>query len=318
MSKDLSEKEIEAKALKDAIAFYEKSKANVSKDNTQAPTQAHIPNPIIPDSAQMPQMGNFNPTDMQKEMSTETDPDLIMTYEIVPLPSEGKFYADGLKEVKMEYLTSRDEDLLTTPSFIEDGSVIDRLLDRKIVDKNVDSRKLLAGDRSALILFLRTSSYGNIYKVSVPDPRNSNIFEADVDLLKLKYKKIGELPDAAGEFVVEIPMRKKIVKFRLLTTGEEDQVLRNAEARKETYGEEFSEFSTMRLKASITEINGNRDRSYIDRFVDAMPALDAYTIRKKLLTVSPDVEMKYEFKAHDGYKFTAPLSMGLDFFFPSH
>lgn len=313
MSKELSEKELEAKAIKDAVDFYNKNKGKTPENTDQPVAQPHIPEQV-----QMPVVDNFNPNDIQTKMSTETDPDLIMTYEIVKLPSEGKFYPDGLKEVKIEYLTSRDEDLLTTPSFIEDGSVLDRLLERKIVDKNINPRTLLAGDRSALILFLRTSSYGNIYKVSVPDPRNGKTFEADVDLLKLKYKELGEVPNEAGEFVVETPMRKKIIKVRLLTAGEEKQILNNAEARQEAYGEEFSEFSTMRLKASITEITGNRDRSYIERFVDVMPALDAYTIRKKLLDVAPDVEMKYEFTAPDGYKFHAPLSMGLDFFFPSH
>ena len=68
-------------------------------------------------------------------------------------------------------------------------------------------------------------------------------------------------------------MRKKTVLGRLLTSGEEDQIVKNAEARQEAYGEEYSEYSTMRLKASIMEIGGNRDRSYIDRFVDVMPAL---------------------------------------------
>lgn len=315
MSKELSEEEIGSKAVQDAIAFYNKNKNKMPEEgNVDPQVQAQVPESIA-----MPEMGSpIDANSIQQKMSSETDPDLIMTYEIVPLPSKGKFYADGLKEVKMEYLTSKDEDLLTTPSFIDDGTVIDRLLERKIVDKNINPRNLLAGDRSALILFLRTSSYGNIYKVSVPDPRNGKTFEADVDLLKLKYKEVGEVPNEAGEFVVEIPMRKKIVKVKLLTSGEEEQILRNAEARQEAYGEEFSEFNTMRLKASIVEISGNRERSYIERFVDVMPALDAYTIRKKILEISPDVEMSYEFKAPDGYKFVAPLSMGLDFFFPSH
>ena len=56
---------------------------------------------------------------------------------------------------------------------------------------------------------------------------------------------------------------------------------------------------------------------YIDRFVDAMPALDAFTIRRKILDVAPDVDMAYEFVTKDGYKFTANLTIGVDFFFPS-
>lgn len=318
MSEKLSEKELEQKAIQDAIAFYNKNKGNTPTENKNI-QENNVINNSIPDQIKMPDMSqSYDPNRIESKMSSETDPDLLMSYEIVPLPSKGIFYKNGVKDIKIEYLTSKDEDLLTTPSFIDDGSVIDRLLERKIVDSNINTKDLLSGDKSALILFLRTSSYGNMYKVSVIDPRNGNPFEAEVDLLKLKYKEVKELPDSMGEFSVEIPMRKKNVKFRLLTSGEEEIVLKNSEARKEVYSEEFSQYSTMRLKAAITEINDNRNRVYIEKFVDVMPALDAYTIRRKILDVSPDVEMSYEFKTHDGYKFKAPLSMGIDFFFPSH
>lgn len=308
---ELSDKELEKMAMKNAMDEYYKAKGI-------EPPVEQAPSPHIPEQINIPsQTLNYNAENLQNQIQTENDPDLLMTYEVVSLPSKGLFYPDGLKEVKIEYLTSRDEDLLTTPSFIEDGTVLDKLLERKIVDKNINPKNLLSGDRSALILFLRTSSYGNMYKVSVPDPRNGKSFEQEVDLLTLKYKEVNEKPNAAGEFVVEIPMRKKKVSIKLLTSGVEDNIFKQAEARKEAYGEDVSEFNTMRLKASIMEIGGNRDRSYIERFVDVMPALDAFTIRKKILDVSPEVEMKYQFTAPDGYKFEAPLSMGIDFFFPN-
>ncbi len=315
----LTDKELEAQAVKNAMAEYYKAKGTETPKDDSVPLVENIsPTPHIPEQINVPtQSLNYNSEYIQNQVQTENDPDLLMTYEVVLLPSKGLFYADGLKEVKIEYLTSRDEDLLTTPSFIEDGTVLDKLLARKIVDKNINPKNLLSGDRSALILFLRTSSYGNKYKVSVPDPRSGKSFEEEVDLLKLTYKEVTEKPNKGGEFVLEIPMRKKIVNIKLLTSGEEDIIFKNAEARMEAYQEEVSEFNTMRLKASITEINGKRERSYIDRFVDVMPALDAFTIRRKLLDVSPEVEMKYKFTAPDGYKFEAPLSMGIDFFFPS-
>jgi hypothetical protein len=73
----------------------------------------------------------------------------------------------------------------------------------------------------------------------------------------------------------------------------------------------------MKLKAHVVAINEKTDRLYIDKFIDAMPAMDALTIRRKILEVSPDVDMAYEFVAKDGYKFIAYLSVGIDFFFPS-
>ena len=266
---------------------------------------------------QIPRMPQFNPADFEKTMSKETDPDLMTSYEIVKLPSKGMFYQNRVNEVNVEYMTSRDEDLLTTPSLIESGSVIDLLLKRKIKSNNISPEDLLPGDRNAIILFLRTSSYGSDYSVQVNDPRTGMPFKTTVDLTKLRHKEIEEQPDQFGYFQVELPMRKKIATIRLLTSGEDTAIFKRAEAYKEASGAEYSEYSTMKLKASIVAINEKTDRSYIDKFVDAMPALDAVKIRKKLLDVSPDVDMAYEFVTKDGYKFNATLTVGIDFFFPS-
>ena len=281
----------------------------IHTNDGQTPTQV-IPNsvPIIP---------NFNPENFQEVMSKETDPDLMTSYEIIKLPSEGKFYKNGIKEVSVEYMTSKDEDLLTTPSLIENGTVLDILLKRKIKTPNVNPNDLLTGDRSAIILFLRSSSYGAEYAVQVADPRTNALFKTNVNLNKLKYKKVNQKPDENGYFIVELPMRKKIIKFKLLTSGEENILFKKAEAYKDASGEEFSEYSTIKLKAHVVSIDEKTDRTYISKFVDAMPALDALTIRRKIIDVSPDVDMNYKFKTKDGYKFNAELSIGIDFFFPN-
>ena len=63
-------------------------------------------------------------------------------------------------------------------------------------------------------------------------------------------------------------------------------IFNKAKAIQDAYGNDFSEFNTMKLKAHVVAIEGNSDISYIDKFIDVMPALDAYTIRKKILEVS--------------------------------
>ena len=112
-------------------------------------------------------------------------------------------------------------------------------------------------------------------------------------------------------------MRKKVVTFKLLSAGEDNLLSKKAEAIREAYGQEFSEYTTMKLKSHVISINEKADRSYIDKFMDAMPALDALTIRRKIMAVSPDVDMSYEFMAKDGYTFKANLTVGIDFFFPN-
>lgn len=275
-----------------------------------------IPVEVAPDSIPA-SASNFNPDEYQNTMSKETDPDLMMSYEIVKLPSKGLFYKNKVSEVNVEYMTSKDEDLLTTPSLIENGTVLDVLLKRKVKSRDVNIDDLLAGDRNAVILFLRSSSYGAEYSVKVPDPRTNVLFETKVDLSKLRYKKVTKQPDEYGHFTVKIPMRKKTVTFKLLTAGEETMLFKKAEALKDAMSQDFSEYSTLKLKSHIVSINDKTDRAYISKFVDVMPALDALTIRRTILDVSPDVDMDYEFTTKDGYKFNAELSVGIDFFFPS-
>jgi hypothetical protein len=258
-----------------------------------------------------PKMSDYN-----SSSSMETDPDLMISTDIVPLPSKGLFYPNGLKEIEVEYLTSKDEDILTSPALIEKGTVLDVILQRKIKTPiNVD--ELLVGDKNAILMFLRMSSYGSDYTVQVTDPITGKEFNETIDLKKFKFKEITEMPDANGEYSVEIPMRKKLVKFRILTAKEIEYIIKQAEEVQTAYGTDFNEIGTNRLKASVTEIGGKRDKGYINKFIEVMPALDALTIRKKMEKVSPDIDLTYEFTAPSGKKFKAPVQMGIDFFFPS-
>jgi hypothetical protein len=54
------------------------------------------------------------------------------------------------------------------------------------------------------------------------------------------------------------------VLFRLLSIGEDRVLFKKAEAIKEAYNQEISDYNTMKLKTQIVSIEGNTDRSYID------------------------------------------------------
>lgn len=312
-----NENQPKRESISDALKKYKEGTGEQSNEYNypNGVPEKHQPKAPIGDA--VPRPASLSATDYEKLMSKETDPDLMTSYEVVKFPSNGMFYQHHISEVNVEYMTSKDEDLLTTPSLLENGTVLDVLLRRKIKTNGIVVKDLLAGDRNAVLLFLRTSSYGVDYSVQVTDPRSGLPFKTVVDLSKLQYKEMTERPDEHGHFNVQIPMRKKLVKFKLLTVGEEDILFKKAEAVKEAYNQEFNEYNTMKLKSSIISIDGNTDRMYIDKFVDAMPALDAYTIRKKILDVSPDVDMAYEFTTNDGYNFKTNLSIGIDFFFPN-
>lgn len=244
------------------------------------------------------------------------DQDLIVGFDTVKLPSKGVFYRNKVSEVVVEYLTSKDEDILTTPALIENNTLIDVLLKNKIKTKGIEVEEMLGGDKNAILVFLRASSYGKNYDVVVNDPYGGNSFRATVDLTRLKYKEVNVLPDENLLFSVELPMRKKWVKFKLITDNELKRIFKQAETKKDATGQPFLELLSMRLKAAIVSIDGKTDRNYINKFVDAMPALDSLTLRRKIDEVTPDVDYRYEFVSPGGYAFEATISLGVDFFFP--
>ena len=98
--------------------------------------------------------------------------------------------------------------------------VLDIILKEKIRDPEINPDDLLDGDRDAIILFLRSSAYGNMYSVSTTDPETKQSFETKIDLSKIKFKDFTLTGDENGWFDFETPLRKDRIKFRFLTHGD--------------------------------------------------------------------------------------------------
>lgn len=257
-------------------------------------------------------------TNYDKQFSSDQDSDLSIGFDNVKLPSGGKFYRNKQSEIVVEYLTSKDEDILTTPALIENNTLFDVLLKNKIKSKGVDVDELLTGDKNAILMFLRASSYGKDYDVTVVDPFTNREFKSKVDLTRFVYKNVTLEPDENLLFNCELPFRKKLVKFRLLSDSELKKVIKLAENRREASGTAYIEILSMRLKSSIVSVDGNKDRNYINKFVDAMPAGDSLALRRKIEEATPMVDMSYEFTSPAGYTFKTEVSIGYDFFFPKN
>ena len=86
--------------------------------------------------------------------------------EEVTLPSKGLLYPEDslLRKgiIEMKYMTAREEDILSNPNFIENGTVIDKLLESLIVTP-IDYNTLLTGDKDAILVDARVLGYGNEY-----------------------------------------------------------------------------------------------------------------------------------------------------------
>lgn len=141
-------------------------------------------------------------------------------YEWVELPSKGQCYPINSPlrkgKVKVSYLTAMDENIIISEKHIKDGKICDVLLKNKV--EGVNTSELCAGDKDAIVLWLRKTGYRNIYK----NPSTNN----RLDLDKVEYKDFKLIADNNGNFNYYLPNGCKLT-FRYLSYKVEEQLIRH-------------------------------------------------------------------------------------------
>jgi hypothetical protein len=237
-------------------------------------------------------------------------------FDVLELPSKGLLYPGRPSTIKVEYLTAKDENILTSPNLIRSGKVIDYLLENKIRSSEIKVSDMLIGDRNSIMIWLRATGYGEMYPVKMTDPETFEEFETEIDLSKLKTKELTVQPDENNEFEFELPRSKKKIKFKLLTVADESTITKKSESRSKGSGSLVSHALTYRLQTQIKEVDGNRDPNYITRFIDVMPAYDSLKFREYSDEIEPGIDMEVEVEGPSG-TFQSTLTIGLNFFWPN-
>ena len=107
--------------------------------------------------------------------------DPTIAYDVVELPSRGIHYQNKKKSLKVAYLTAADENILSAQNLIATNGVIDELLRRKILDRDIQIEDIVEEDRQAVLIFLRNTAFGPEYKFYLTDPKTEKDFEISVD-----------------------------------------------------------------------------------------------------------------------------------------
>jgi len=174
------------------------------------------------------------------------------------LPSFGLIYpkSSPLRAgvVEMRHMTSYDEDLLANSAYIQDGTVLERLIDSLLLTEGVSATDLSNPDLEALCITARIFSYGKLYPVQVKHPTSLNVLEREIDLSALQAREFKLEPDDNGEFNYTVESTGDVIKFKYLC-------LRDAKSIDPEHP--ISDLVTK----SVQEVNGNRDRSYIDEYI---------------------------------------------------
>jgi hypothetical protein len=238
-----------------------------------------------------------------------------VSHDVVQLPSKGLYYLSKKERVKISYLTAADENILTSMNLLESGEMFDVLLDRKILDKDLRPSEMLDGDRVALLFWLRATGYGAIFPLKLTDPATRQSFEYDIDLTTIQYKENLLDPNEAGECEFVLPISKKIVKFKFLSSGELTKIIKEDADRQAKLGKRaFSNLLTNKLAAQIKEVDEIRDRGQIAQFVNQLAVGDSSALRKYINEHEPGLDLDIEVTAPSGIRFPAKVNITAEFF----
>ena len=237
--------------------------------------------------------------------------------EMVELPSKGYFYFEGHPlssgKVEIKYMTAKEEDILTSQNLIQQGTVIDKLLESLIVDKSIKIDDMLVGDKNAIMLSARILGYGKEYEFEYAG------VEQSVDLSKLEAIDLdfSKFTKGQNEFSFELPNSKRTVTFKLLSGNDEKTISAEIEARKKINKDVSVELTT-RLKQMILSVDGKTEKNYINNFVEnEFLSRDSYALREYLVDITPDVDMSVKITNSAGKEVEVAVPITVRFFWPS-
>lgn len=231
--------------------------------------------------------------------------------EEIELPSKGLIYPKenllSSGKVEIKYMTAKEEDILSNQSYIQKGTVLDKLLESVIVSK-INIKDLIVGDKNAVLIAARILGYGKDYKVEIKGE------EQVIDLTTLENKIIDEslLTEGKNEFPFTLPSTDTEITYKILTGHDESKIDRELAGLKKINKEASPELST-RLKYIITSVGGETGTKEIREYVDNyLLARDSRALREHIRNTQPDVDLNYILD--NGEEVNVPL--GLSFFWP--
>ena len=281
--------------------------------------------------------GNLSNEEMVKLAQQQYEQKQVSDYkfptEIIELPSKGLVYPKdnplSSGKVEMKYMTAKEEDILSTQSYIKDGSVLDRLFQSLIISngegvpiKYVD---LIVGDKNAIMIAARILGYGKDYSVEVQDPFADNKQKEVIDLTQFEnkpYDGSNQIELHKNEFRFELPQSKRVVTFMSISESKERLIKHKLEeqtkANRKLKKDEASKELTTRLKTAILSVDDSYEIKDVENFVDnELFAMDSRALRNYMAEVMPDIDLSWEFVSEEtGRAEEMTLPIGVGFFWP--
>lgn len=238
--------------------------------------------------------------------------DFNLPHDVVTLPSQGKFYRNKKKSLKIGYLTAQDENILISAGK-NSKNVVNELVKNKIYEPDIKVNDLLEGDLEAILIFLRNTAFGPEYGFTLKDPKTNKEFNHTLKLDELDFIRPELEPNNDGTFDIPLPKSDCTVKCKLLTVGESEEINQIISQYPPTV---TPPTITTRLTKQIVSVDGNEDKEFISKFVMNLPISDSKHIRNTLSKNEPKLNLERTVYAPSGEEVAIRVTFGVEFFRP--
>lgn len=225
-----------------------------------------------------------------------------------------KILLPGLdQEVEVRGLKVREINALTDRQKMMSGEGLDHILASALDPPGqVEPKKLLAGDRNALLVGIRRVTWGDIYDLEVKCPACSQKAEYEIDLSKVQHKKHREdfakaqYSDPTALHAYELPQSGVKVYWRFLDGFDDEKRVKISR----TKGDQMT---TEVLALKIRKAEGFEGP--IKRFIEEMTAVDAQEFSEFYEECEPGLDSKVEITCKNSMcmeemKFDMPIEPG--------
>jgi len=216
-------------------------------------------------------------------------------------------------------MTAKEEDIISTESYIKNNKVIEKLLRSLIVTK-VNYNDLLLGDKNAIMIAARKFGYGEDYEATVTTPSGNDqkvyINLDDIESKAYEGINIDDIERHTNRFEFELPVSKDVITFKILTVGDNKQILDDLKRRKKSKRQHGDAAVTTRMEKAIIAVNGENINN-IEDYVSSMLARDSRSFRKYYADIQPDIDLNFEFEDEEtGEPFRSDVTIGAKFLYP--
>lgn len=231
-----------------------------------------------------------------------------MLTEIIDLPSKGRLYPKdhplSSGQIEIKYMTAKEEDILTTQSYIEKDILLEKLLESVIVTEGVNPSELIVGDREWVLLQTRILGYGPEYTFKYNGKNHT------VNLSEVGFKGKPELFENTPYIDFELKTVGKTVTVKIPNSNDVETIreeIQKLEELNQPVG-----LVSVRLAHLIKSVDGDESDATIRELSKNMPSRDSLALRTFINAITPDANLVTEI---DGEEVDIP--MGINFLYPT-